>query len=278
MSDNPGMPEHDEPSAAELDRVRALLAGLGEEPAPPAVVARLERVLESQLPPRPGAAPGGGVAGCRARRASGARRRRRRHRRRAAWCRGPATTTPQTARSARRSRPAAARRRSSRPAAAPAAADGDARADRCGRTPPPLAPRVAPARRGCAGGQGRPAPRSPRTPAEAELRQAALDAYRETRRVLLAPALHHDRSRPPLPHLLAPTPYDWDRCGNVRRPAARRRRRQPRRLRRARRAVAPRRRGAARPGAVRRARRHRARWCCPTGSPTPRPRPAARRA
>ena len=56
MSDNPGMPEHDEPSAAELDRVRALLAGLGEEPAPPAVVARLERVLSSQLP-APGTAP-----------------------------------------------------------------------------------------------------------------------------------------------------------------------------------------------------------------------------
>ncbi len=50
MSDNPGTPQHDEPSAAELDHVRGLLAELGQAPAPPAVVARLERVLESQLP------------------------------------------------------------------------------------------------------------------------------------------------------------------------------------------------------------------------------------
>ena len=54
MSDDTGMHRNDEPSAAELDRVRALLAGLGEEPAPPEVVARLKRMLDAELPADPG--------------------------------------------------------------------------------------------------------------------------------------------------------------------------------------------------------------------------------
>ena len=56
MSDDTGMHRHDEPSAAELERVRALLAGLGEEPAPASVVERLERVLAAEPPPGPVAA------------------------------------------------------------------------------------------------------------------------------------------------------------------------------------------------------------------------------
>ena len=43
----------EQPSAAELDRVRALLASLGEERAPDAVVERLELVLAAQLPSTP---------------------------------------------------------------------------------------------------------------------------------------------------------------------------------------------------------------------------------
>ncbi len=181
MSDNPGMPEHDEPSAAELDRVRALLAGLGEEPAPPAVVARLERVLDSQLP-APGAAPA---------------RRRRPWVRRAVLGALPVAAIVAGALVVSQSgndngSDAAARLGSARgalavgrPGTGGSAALGDrqrCRRGQRGRTPP--SPRRRSRRL-----RSRPAP--PGTAAAKvaatpeELRQAALDAYRETRRVLL---------------------------------------------------------------------------------------------
>jgi hypothetical protein len=182
MSDNPGMPEHDEPSAAELDRVRALLAGLGEEPAPPAVVARLERVLESQLPiagtaparrRRPwvrravlGALPvaaivagalvvsqSGNDSGSDAQRASGA----------------PEVLSQEAAAAS---------------AAAPAplsATDGASAADSAPATDvAPASVEAAPP--GTAAAKASPVAT---TPEEEQLHQAALDAYRETRRILL---------------------------------------------------------------------------------------------
>ena len=57
MTTGPDIPDHEQPSAAELDRVRALLAGLGSEGAPRDVIARLERVLDAQLPAAGAVAP-----------------------------------------------------------------------------------------------------------------------------------------------------------------------------------------------------------------------------
>ena len=170
MSDHPDMPEHDEPSAAELERVRGLLAGLGEEPAPLAVVARLERVLESQLP----------AAG------AAARRRPRRWVRRAVLGALPVAAIVAGAlvlsqpggndrvdqQSAARSSEALSQEAVSSALAAPAVAPADAAADPAERSEPAPVTLQAPSATAAA------------TPEE--LRQAALDAYRETRRVLLA--------------------------------------------------------------------------------------------
>jgi hypothetical protein len=180
MSDNPGMPEHDEPSAAELDRVRALLAGLGEEPAPPAVVARLERVLESQLPAA-GTAPA---------------RRRRPWVRRAVLGALPVAAIVAGALVVSQSGnddPSDAQRASGAPevlsqaaADAPAAAPLSATDDGTGAASAAdsaLAPTdVAPASIEAAP-PGTAAAKAAAT--LEELRQAALDAYRETRRLLL---------------------------------------------------------------------------------------------
>jgi hypothetical protein len=56
MTTDPDSTADGPPTEAALEQVRALLAGLGEERAPDAVVERLERVLAAQLPPR-GAVP-----------------------------------------------------------------------------------------------------------------------------------------------------------------------------------------------------------------------------
>jgi hypothetical protein len=56
MTTDPESTADGPPTEAALEHVRALLAGLGEERAPDAVVERLERVLATQLPPR-GAIP-----------------------------------------------------------------------------------------------------------------------------------------------------------------------------------------------------------------------------
>jgi hypothetical protein len=184
MSDNPGMPEHDEPSAAELDRVRALLAGLGEEPAPPAVVARLERVLESQLP-APGAAP--------------AKRRRPWVRRAilgalpvAAIVAGAlvvsqsgedSTSDGQRASGAPEVLSQAANEAAPLSATDEGAAASSA-ADSAAPAPTDMAPasiQAAPAGTAAAKASAPVAT----TPEEEQLHQAALDAYRETRRVLL---------------------------------------------------------------------------------------------
>lgn len=180
MSNHPGQPER-EPSAAELDRVRALLAGLGEEPAPPAVVERLERVLEAQLP----------VAGT----APAPRRRRR-------WVRGVvlgavpvaaialvavlATQTGSNSNGDQEAAGGAADAALSQAAAAPEAAPESAS----------VAAAPAPATDGEAADSAAAEPQADTAAAKAsseltaaatpeELRQAALDAYRETRRVLL---------------------------------------------------------------------------------------------
>ena len=182
MSDNTGIHEQGEPSAVELERVRALLAGLGEEPAPPAVVARLERLLEAQLP------------------AAGTLPQRRRRR----WLRPVlAAALPvaaivagvlvlsQTHDAGKGGKSVAggaevASQQAASPTLAPAgtAADssvpGTASSGASGAAPAFSIESAAPA----------PATSSakivspPATPAE--LRQAALDAYRETRRLLLA--------------------------------------------------------------------------------------------
>ncbi len=179
MSDNPGMPEHDEPSAAELDRVRALLAGLGEEPAPPAVVARLERVLESQLPAA-GTAP--------------ARRRRPWVRRAvlgalpvAAIVAGALVVSQQPGTD---STPSDAQRASGAPEVLSQEA---AAASAAAPAPLPATQDAAPA--ATAADSAAIAPQADTaaakvtptatTPEEQELRDAALDAYRETRRLLL---------------------------------------------------------------------------------------------
>ena len=175
MSDNPGMHQQDEPSAAELDRVRALLAGLGEEPAPPAVVARLERVLESQLPaagamprrrPRrwlPRAVVGGlGVAAIVAGALVVARGGNDNTNRQSAAGSAAASTAPEA-----QSAPFSARD------TAPAQSAADTSAT------PSIASAAVPA----------PVPSDAAKDVAAtpeELRQAALDAYRETRRLLLA--------------------------------------------------------------------------------------------
>jgi hypothetical protein len=184
MSDNPGMPEYDEPSAAELDRVRALLAGLGEEPAPPAVVARLERVLDSQLP-AVGAVP---------------RRRPRRWLRRLAVGVAPVAASGAGAlvvSQAGNENPAAKRTAASSveslsQAAAPAPlAATDSAAGAAESAGPPS---VAQDQAGALSVEAAPATKASKTtttPATPEeLRQAALDAYRETRRLLL------DRRKP----------------------------------------------------------------------------------
>jgi hypothetical protein len=183
MSDNPGMPEHDEPSPADLERVRALLAGLGEEPAPPAVVARLERVLESQLP-APGAAP--------------ARRRRPWARRAilgalpiAAIVAGALVVSQQSgddhgSDAQRASGSAEVRSQAAAAAAAPAplsatdgagAASAATAADSATPAPDTTAATLQAAPAGTAAAKTAATPEA--------LRQAAIDAYRETRRLLL---------------------------------------------------------------------------------------------
>lgn len=184
MSDNPGMPEHDEPSAAELDRVRALLAGLGEEPAPPTVVARLERVLSSQLPAA-GTVP---------------TRRRRPWVRRAVLGALPVAAIVAGALVVSQSgddggsggqRAAGAPEALSQEAAAASAAapaplaatDGGASAADSAAPATAVAPAsVAAPPAGTAAAKTSPVAT---TPEEEQLRQAALDAYRETRRILL---------------------------------------------------------------------------------------------
>ena len=270
MSDNPGMPEHDEPSAAELDRVRALLAGLGEEPAPPAVVARLERVLESQLPaagaapPRrrrrwlPGALVGGVAV--------------------AAVIAGALVVSRPGDDDSQKQSAAGAAAASTALESARGSAGGNAtrRWRRPSRSPPPPTPRSSRRHRPIPTAAKAAAPTVPTTPEEASC------ARRRSTRIVRHAAscwsgAHHDRSRPPLPHLLRADALRLGPVRQLRRAAARRRRRQPRRLRAPRRAVAPGGCDAARPGAVRRPRRHRAAGAArPDRRPRP-PRPAARR-
>lgn len=177
MSDNPGMPEHDEPSAAELDRVRGLLAGLGTEPAPPAVVARLERVLESQLP------AAGTVA---------ATRRRPWVRRAilgalpvAAIVAGALVVSQQSG-----NHDGSGEQRASGPpealsqAAAPTAAPAPLSATDAATMAASAADSAAPAPQADTAATKAAAP-AVTTPTAEQLREAALDAYRETRRILL---------------------------------------------------------------------------------------------
>jgi hypothetical protein len=176
MSDNPGMHQQDEPSAAELDRVRALLAGLGEEPAPPAVVARLERVLESQLPAA-GAVP---------------RRRPRRWLPRAvvgglgvaAIVAGALVVSRGGNDDGNRQSAAGSAASTAIEAASAFAATNAAPAQTAADAASPAASAAAPA------AAQAPAPtdatKAKRVATPQELRQAALDAYRETRRLLLA--------------------------------------------------------------------------------------------
>ncbi len=56
MNHGPDIPDFDQPPAAELERVRLLLVGLGTERAPADVTERLQRVLDAALP-----APGAGA-------------------------------------------------------------------------------------------------------------------------------------------------------------------------------------------------------------------------
>jgi hypothetical protein len=175
MSDNPGMPEYHEPSAAELDRVRVLLAGLGEEAAPPAVVARLERVLDSQLPAA-GAVP---------------RRRPRRWLRRAAVGVLPVAAIVAGAlvvSQAGNDDPAAKRTAASsvesfsQAAAAPAP---DSATDSAAGAAKESAGAASSAQDAPLSVQAAPLPATTPAATPEALRQAALDAYRETRRILL---------------------------------------------------------------------------------------------
>ena len=211
--------------------MRALLAGLGEEPAPAAVVARLERVLRGRPPPAPARAPAARrpadgapvarsplavaaiappslvVVGSRSTTSAAASAQRGRRERAPRRRRGGAVGRAAAARRPRRGRPPP------RGSAASAGAPRDA----------PRPADGAPPRRPAAAGAPQAAetvPRDGRRDAGRRLRavRRRSDAYRETRP---APSLgprrsHRDRARSPrCPVLLAtPTPYDWERCGS----------------------------------------------------------------
>ena len=279
MSDDTGMHRHDEPSAAELDRVRALLAGLGEEPAPAAVVARLERVLAAEPPPGPVAA-----------------RRRGRWLRRGALGLAPVVAVAAVAavlvirngddtagrRASAPPAPSAASAAEAAPSAGAAAASSAAADSAAGSALAPTAaadpPRSRPTRRPRLPRRRRRRPRpSARTPRRRRLPSVRRRSPRIVRRGRpSSPAVHRDRTRSPLPPLLGSDALRLGAVRVVRRPAARRRRRH-------RTPASPRwpGRGAASPPSCStwrcsRCRRPSCSGSCPTGSRTPRRPPATR--